>query len=308
MTAAGRYCWRAEFAGDADIGLMGSEDSSAGECFLVKPVKPTISTMAGAGPVDFGQPVTDTATLTGTAHKPGTGGPTGSALAGSINPTTLGGDATGTITFTLYKDDGCTAPNIATGTGTNPQTVNVSGDGSYGPVSFTPDAPGTYRWVAIRTNGDAPNTLASDAGACNDANEDVVVRQIPTEIKTQQSWYPNDTAEIKADDRQPRRRRQRHVQPVQQRDVHGHARVLETSTTRSGAAARRRPRAPATRRSRSPRGSPTPPDSVDGAVLVEGRVHAGGERHGPHSACRARAAEFFNITYTNDNGPGTALP
>ena len=82
-------------------GVPASSDSSATECFIVNPATPEITTQAGEGPVDLGKPVTDTGTLTGTAHKPGTGGPTGSN--GSINPQTLGGDATGKIAFTLYE-------------------------------------------------------------------------------------------------------------------------------------------------------------------------------------------------------------
>jgi hypothetical protein len=194
LTAAGRYCFRADFSGDTSIGVPSSSDHSSSECFTIAPVTPTLSTQAGAGPVDFGQPVTDTATLGGTAKEPGTGGPAGDS--GTINPTTLGGDAKGTITFTLYKAD-CLTP--ATGTGTNPQTVNVSGNGTYGPVSFTPDAPGTYHWVASYS-GDSPNTNpTSHNQACDDTNEDVVVRQIKTQIKTKQSWIPNDTAEVKAE-------------------------------------------------------------------------------------------------------------
>jgi hypothetical protein len=191
ITSAGRYCWRADFSGDSDVGVPGSSDSSLTECFTVNPVTPTLTTQAGASPVDFGQPVTDTATLTGTAHQPGTGGPAGSN--GSINPATLGGDADGTITFTLYKDN-CT--DLATGTGTNPQTVDVNGDGTYGPVSFTPDAPGDYHWVATYS-GDAPNTLAADSADCGaDPNEDVTVRQIPTAISTAQKVFPQDSATI----------------------------------------------------------------------------------------------------------------
>jgi hypothetical protein len=193
VTSAGRYCWRADFSATAPTGVPPSSDSSETECFKVNPRTPTLTTLAGDSPVDFGQPVTDTATLTGTAHRPGTGGPAGSTD-GSINPATLGGDADSTITFTLYKAD-CVTP--ATGTGTNPQTVSVSGDGTYGPVSFIPDAPGTYHWVASY-GGDSPNTMASNPNptACLDENEDVVVRQIPTAISTHQSAYPNDSATI----------------------------------------------------------------------------------------------------------------
>ena len=54
--------------------------------------------------------MTDTAKLTSTAHDPGTGGPAGSTD-GSINPATLGDDADGTITFTLYKDSAARSGN-----------------------------------------------------------------------------------------------------------------------------------------------------------------------------------------------------
>ena len=201
ITSAGRYCWRAVFSGDATAGVPGSADpgidpvtglpsTSTSECFVVNPRPTTLATQAGAGPVDFGQPVTDTATLANTANRPGSGG-IGSD--GSISPTTAGGAAGGTITFTLYKAD-CTT--VATGTGTNPQSLPVSGDGTYGPVSFTPDAPGTYHWKASYS-GDAPNTLASSHNAaCDDTNEDVVVRQIPTTILTAQKVFPNDSATV----------------------------------------------------------------------------------------------------------------
>ncbi|GAB3059509.1 hypothetical protein GCM10027053_21740 [Intrasporangium mesophilum] len=202
VTSAGRYCWRAEFSGDVNAGVPGSADpgidpatglpsTSTSECFVVNPRQTTLSTQAGASPVDFGQPVTDTATLGNTANRPGSGG-IGSD--GSINPTTPGGPAGGKITFTLFKADCST---LATGTGTNPQDFTaISGDGTYGPVSFTPDAPGTYHWVAVYS-GDSPNTLKSDHNlTCNDTNEDVVVRQIPTAISTAQRAYPNDSATI----------------------------------------------------------------------------------------------------------------
>jgi hypothetical protein len=193
LTKVGKYCWRAEYSGDAARGVPPSTDPpnalTQTECFRITPRPTALATTAGAGPVDFGQPVTDTATLSGTANRPGTGG----LGDGSINPTGGNGPAQGTITFTLFKAD-CTTQ--ATGTGTNPQSVNVNGDGTYGPVSFTPDAPGTYHWVASYS-GDPPNTGASDHNTqCNDTAEDVVVRQIPTEISTHQSAYPNDSATI----------------------------------------------------------------------------------------------------------------
>jgi hypothetical protein len=192
ITEVGRYCFRAEFGGDDDAGVPPSEDRRESECFVITPRPTTLVTLAGAPVVDFGDPVTDTATLSNTANRPGTGG---IGANGSINPTTAGGPANGTITFTLFKDD-CLTP--ATGTGTNPQTVNVSGDGTYGPVSFTPDAPGDYHWVASYS-GDSPNTSPSSHNQlCDDVNEDVTVRQIPTAISTEQKVFPQDKATIES--------------------------------------------------------------------------------------------------------------
>jgi Tfp pilus assembly protein PilX len=66
----------------------------------------------------------------------------------------------------------------------------------YGPVSFTPTAPGVYHWKASYS-GDPPNTLSTDTNSdCTDSNEDVTVRQIPTIIATDQKVFPNDSATI----------------------------------------------------------------------------------------------------------------
>jgi hypothetical protein len=308
VTSAGRYCWRADFSGDAAKGVPSSSDSRATECFIVNPVTPPLSTLAGAD-VDFGQPVTDTATLTGTAHKPGTGGPTGSN--GSINPTTLGGDATGTITFTLYKDtpaNPCTVK--ATGTGTNPQTVNVTGDGTYGPVSFTPDAPGKYIWVASY-GGDPPNTNASSPSSCSDANEDVVVSQIPTNIKTKQSWFPNDTATVSASAGNLGANGSVVFSLYDNATCDGAAKYTETKSITGGATSQEvsTSNGPgATGAFEITTGYADAADSSTGRYSwkVVYTPAAGDTAHtGKQSTCDA---EHFNIAYTNDNGPGSPLP
>jgi hypothetical protein len=72
----------------------------------------------------------------------------------------------------------------------------VNGDGVYGPVSFTPQAPGVYHWKASYS-GDSPNTKSTETNSgCTDTHEDVTVRQIPTEIATAQKVFPNDSATI----------------------------------------------------------------------------------------------------------------
>jgi hypothetical protein len=172
VTSAGSYCWRADFT-SSTTGVPNATDngSNSAECFTVNPVTPTLGTTAGPT-VLLGQAVTDTATLSGAANQPGSpviNGPLGPAAGGSI-------------TFTLFGPTSCTTP--ASGTGTNPQTVSVTGNGSYGPVSFTPNAVGTYHWVASYS-GNLPNTLGTTHNTtCNDGGEDVIVQQLPTTTVT----------------------------------------------------------------------------------------------------------------------------
>ena len=183
---------------NSDGAITTAADSCSG-CFLGHDVA---NGLIQTGPVDFGQPVYDAATLTGTATQPGSGG---AAPYPTINPAVPGALANGKITFTLVGPDGestdCTTE--ATGTGTNPQDVTVSGDGYYLTLAFTPDAPDDYHWKAAYS-GDPPppgtpgtNTLGTSHNAtCNETGEDVKVRQIPTEISTRQRVYPNDSARI----------------------------------------------------------------------------------------------------------------
>ena len=59
--------------------------------------------------------------------------------------------------------------------------MTVTGNATYGPVSFTPDAPGTYHWKAqyIPATGDPNNIGSTHNAACNDADETVIVRTDP---------------------------------------------------------------------------------------------------------------------------------
>jgi hypothetical protein len=200
LSSVGRYCWRGEFdsgtnnvpdASDSTVESAGS----TGECFEVLPVQTTLDTAAVASPVTFGSPVQDNATLGGTATQPGTGG--SNSTYPTINATTFP-PAGGKITFTLLKAN-CT--DLATGTGTNPQDITtISGNGTYGPVSFTPDAPGTYHWKAVYTPAatDVNNLGSTHNAACNDTDESVVVSQVQTGITTRQFVFPQDKAVITA--------------------------------------------------------------------------------------------------------------
>jgi len=222
LTSVGYYCWRGEFISETD-GVPGAIDDSTGECFEVLPVEPTLSTTAWttgdssgealSGPVDFGNAVYDKATLSGTVYQPGTNGGSDPGELDNEYPS-INADMTvpanGTITFVLVGPDPDEGPkacdsnpvndpnDIAAGTGTNPEDVTVSGDGDYFTSGFTPNAPGDYHWKAVYTpSEDDPNTLGtSHNDLCDETAEDVTIRQIPTTIKTQQSWFPNDTATI----------------------------------------------------------------------------------------------------------------
>ena len=186
VTAAGDYCWSAHFH-STTTGVPDSNDNGENECFTVTPVTPALPTTAGPDVV-LGNPVTDSADLSGTSNQPGTP---------AINPTTAGAPAGGTITFTLVKND-CTT--LATGTGTNPQSVPVNGNGTYGPVNFTPDAVGTYHWKATYTpaTGDPNNLTSTFNSDCSDTSETVVVNSVASSMTSAQSFIPNDKATVSA--------------------------------------------------------------------------------------------------------------
>jgi len=194
VTSAGRYCFGATYSGNASKAIPASEDSSAGECFTVTPVTPTIATTAGPVPagesaasVLLGQPVSDTATLSGTALQPRT--PV-TFLSSTAPAPAAGAPAGGSLTFSLYGPDNCSTLVHTSA------AVLVSGDGTYSPAAFTPTLPGVYHWKATYT-GNAPNTLGSTHNAlCSVSAESVTVRQLTPTISTAQSFVPNDSATV----------------------------------------------------------------------------------------------------------------
>jgi uncharacterized repeat protein (TIGR01451 family) len=148
-SAAGTYCFRADYAPDAAGSLhytAGSHTNPGSECFTVNKASPSITTAANQT-VSAGTAIHDSATLSG-----------------GVSPT-------GSITFTAY------GPNDATcagGAAFTSAPVAVNGNGTYGPVSFTPATSGVYRWIASYS-GDVNNNAAT--GACNDTGETDTVNQ-----------------------------------------------------------------------------------------------------------------------------------
>ena len=156
--AVGHYCFRAEYhAATGSKYLDVNHTNITSECFDVLKKVPTITT-AAAQTVDLNQSISDSATLAGATA-----------------------DAGGTITFRAYGPNNATCASPAVFTST---PVAVSGNGTYGPVSFSPSAAGTYRWIASYS-GDAKN--AAKAGACNDDGENDTVNKLTPAIATQAS-------------------------------------------------------------------------------------------------------------------------
>src|SRR5215213_1760506 len=126
---------------------------------FIAPTKISLSnctslTTTALSPVTLGQPISDTAHLTGS---------------------TLG--AGGTITFRLFSDSSC---QNEINTGLSP--VSVNGDGDYNSGNFTPSAAGSYYWTASYS-GDADNSPST--GHCGDTGETSVVDKALSSTVTQ---------------------------------------------------------------------------------------------------------------------------
>jgi hypothetical protein len=196
ISKVGTYCFRADYSGDTNYPK--SSDGNSDECFQVNPVTPTLTTSPTAS-VQVGQPIDDTAILTGTANEPGTP---------VINPTTAGLPAKGTITWNLY--DVSTDATCQTSLETSTLTANgdssatnvykasagmLSGSlgSSPGTTSIVPKAAGTYEWVA-NYGGDSPNTNANSPmnNCANSASsESVVVTPFQPVIHTSATFPPS---------------------------------------------------------------------------------------------------------------------
>ena len=202
LTSAGNYCWTAHFEpnqASKDAGVDPADDDGTNECFTVAPVTPTLPTQAScsADPCVLGSTISDTATLSGTASQPGSGGGGLPGIYTTINPTTAGDPANNSIDWVLYGPGGSPAgcANVKLTT-----SRTVSGDGTYptdaqSPVSYTPtaaDGIGTYTFVA-NYGGHSPNTNAAATVTCAapGANETVTVTGSASSV-TAQRWLPND--------------------------------------------------------------------------------------------------------------------
>ncbi len=142
-TAAGTYRFVASYSGDGNNAAVSGACADPAESVVVSKASPAMTTAASA-PVAAGGIISDSATLSG------------------VSPT-------GTITFTMFGPNDATCVTAPAFTSTTP--VNA-GNGTYASGPFTTVLAGTYRFVASYS-GDTKNAAVS--GACNDANESVIV-------------------------------------------------------------------------------------------------------------------------------------
>jgi hypothetical protein len=119
--------------------------------------------------VTVGNPISDTATLSGVTNNAG-----------------------GTITFRAFGPDDANCSGTAAFTS---QPIAVNGPGNYNSGNFTPEQVGTYRWTADYS-GDANNEEASSP--CNAPNESSVVSPAAANIVTTQKLFPQDSATLSA--------------------------------------------------------------------------------------------------------------
>ena len=137
----------ATYNGDVNNSPVNTACGDPAEMSIVTAAPPA-QLVTTATPTAFvGQPISDTATLSG------------------------GSNPTGTITFIVYGPDDalCVAPAFQS-------TVPVAGNGDYASAPFTPTSAGTYRWVATYS-GDATNPPVSTA--CADPAEMSTVTAAP---------------------------------------------------------------------------------------------------------------------------------
>ena len=163
-SATGMYYWLATYSGDANNNSATHDCDISGEVDTVINASPSITTSANES-VIVGQDISDTAELTG-----------------GVNPT-------GTITFELWDNDTCTdldGPVFST-------SVAVSGNGTYGPVSYTTDTVGTFYWLATYSGDDNNNSATHP---CGDDGEIDTVNPASPALSTTPNLLPNDSATL----------------------------------------------------------------------------------------------------------------
>jgi hypothetical protein len=156
-TTAGNYSFQAVYSGDANNN--GNTSVCSTEQLLVK-TNPSITTTLSSSSVDVGSTVHDSSALSGTTS-----------------------DATGTVTYTVYTNNTCSANPRDAGT----KALNADGSvpDSNG-LAF--NTTGTFYWQAVYS-GDTKNNGATSA--CT--SETLIVNPKQPTASTAQNLLPNDS-------------------------------------------------------------------------------------------------------------------
>ena len=177
-TATGTYRWIATYSGDANYLPATAPCNAPDETSTVTAASATVTTQA-TPTATLGQPISDTATVSGIS-----GGPV----------------PTGTVTFAAYGPNDATCAGAAAFTssaqplGGGPPPTASSGN-------FTPSAAGTYRWIASYS-GDVNYSPVTTS--CNDANETSTVSAPPaaadcaiTSLSFSSAWVHEKQSQVK---------------------------------------------------------------------------------------------------------------
>ncbi len=140
-TFGGLYHWTATYSGDGTFDTTSTACGDANESTDVAFATPTVTTQAS--PAAAGNPLTDTATVSG-----------------GLNPF-------GNVTFTLYDDPSCLGPAVFTSS-----PVPLSGGTATSDPPYFASANTTYFWTAQYSGDPANNGVITP---CGDANETVTV-------------------------------------------------------------------------------------------------------------------------------------
>jgi hypothetical protein len=162
--------------GDNSVQTNSFNTAQGANCFSFRITRPQIVTSAsGDVTIGDGNPIHDTATLSG------------------------GSNPTGSITFKLYApnpngtaDTACSTLVATLG----PVTVNGNGNyqsGPFTPSGTAPQIAGTYQWIASYS-GDANNEAVSTG--CGDAGEQSVVNKHPSSVPTGQKVLIADFGKV----------------------------------------------------------------------------------------------------------------
>ncbi len=155
FNTAGTYSFQAVYSGDSNNN--GASSVCSTEQLLVK-ASPSITTTLSATSVDVGSTVHDSAALSGATS-----------------------DAGGTVTYTVYTNNTCTADARDAGTVTVTNGVVPNSNG----LAF--NTAGTFYWQAVYS-GDTNNNGATSV--CTD--ETLVVNKLQPSVTTAQNLIPND--------------------------------------------------------------------------------------------------------------------